>query len=187
MVECKIKRPNLQSYTSVLDSKPLDGQLDILSDAVIQAYEAYNNYRYNKFKSPQYHYDGSKKASICVVTMEDWYIIGNIRLRLEELVKEKMRKKKIDESLLEGVPFIVMSISEFEEFSYYLKKYDAHELISKHCNDFHGYTVLAIRELISEEFLKCYKYIFQEQFRDCFTEELGSIVDMSDSFIRPPE
>lgn len=178
LVECKIKRPSMKSYTNILDLEPLDGQLDILADAVVQAYEAYTNYKHSNYKTPHYQYDDTKKASICVVTMEDWCIISNTRLKLEEKVKEKLKQRKLSNDLLVDVPFIVMSVGDFEEFSYCLKEYDSYELISKHCTNLHGYAIGAIKDLISDkEFLKAYEYAFRGQFGDCFTMELEDILN----------
>lgn len=178
LVECKIKRPSIKSYTNVLNLEPLDEQLNILADAVVQAYEAYVNYKHGNYKTPHYPCDEKKKASICVVTMEDWYIIGNTRLKLEEAVKEKLKRRNLSDDLLSDTPFIVMSIGDFEEFSYYLKKYDSYELISKHCTNLHGYAVGAIKDLICDkEFLEAYEYVFRGQFGDCFTTELGDMLN----------
>jgi len=122
MVECKTKRMAIGGYTIIDDDEALLEQLDKLADAVVQTYEGYLVYRGQGYEPSVYPHGNTKDGSICVVTLENWYLYGNVATYLDEIVIRKLLEKDINLSMIEEVPYEVMGSSTFEMLSFVANK-----------------------------------------------------------------
>lgn len=113
-IECKTKRMTILAKVALNSEEALDKDLDILADAVIQAYENINNYRNNEY--PNYKFNKEKMIFPLVVTLEEWYLfIDKIREKVGEKVKEKFNESSLPVSWLNELPYSICSTQEFEE------------------------------------------------------------------------
>lgn len=176
-VECKTKRPVQESYVNITNLEPLTKQLDILADAVIQSYKSYYNYRNEIYRDPNYIYDSAKNSSICVVTLENWYLMGKQKQNFDQIVMKKLEEAGISRKAIEEAPYIVMSIEEFEEFSYYLSRYDGFELIKKYNQECPHNTVRSIKEFVDKDFANKYEYVFKDDMPKCFPDDMKNLVE----------
>ena len=109
-VECKAKRLLLDAKVS-LESAALDKDLDMMAGFIVQ------NYR-TLMDALQGHYPhwkpSNKNIYLVVVTLEEWYIWGEIARLLNEKVLFKMEKLGIDAAIIEKHPYIVCSMADLE-------------------------------------------------------------------------
>lgn len=118
MVECKTKRMAIGGYTVLDDDTVLIDQLGKIADAVIQTYQGYLVYKGEGYSPAVYPYGDSKQASICVVTLEKWYLYGTPLEKLKEIVKDKLEEANIDPELINEVPYEVIGVDDFEKLAY---------------------------------------------------------------------
>ena len=179
LVECKTKRLTIEAKTTILDLIPLQAQLEVLANAVVQSYQALEAYKNSKYKSPLYLYNPAKQPFICVVTLENWRLMGPEIEKLREIVRDKLIRKGLDATLMEQAPFITCAVNEMEEFVYLLQMNDLADMVRKYWDDpersswpFSNY----LSERYKEEF-QAYKYIFADELENVFTIKLTSQKD----------
>lgn len=118
MIECKTKRMAIGGYTVLDDDTVLIEQLGKIADAVVQTYQGYLVYKTDGYNPPVYPYNSEKKASICVVTLEKWYLYGVPLEKLHQIVREKLEEKNIATGIIEEAPYEVMGVGDFEKLTY---------------------------------------------------------------------
>lgn len=118
MIECKTKRMAIGGYTVLDDDTVLVDQLGKIADAVVQTYQGYLVYKGDGYNPPVYPYTPRKKAAICVVTLEKWYLYGVPLEKLHQIVKEKLEEKGIDVAIIKEAPYEVMGVDDFEKLTY---------------------------------------------------------------------
>lgn len=112
-IECKTKRLTLSSKEEIFSSEALESDLDILSDSIIQIYFAISDFKENKYKLIKY--ENRKKVFPMIVTLEDWFLFGDLLDKLEIKVKEKFKENNLPFKYLIEMPYVVCSSHEFEE------------------------------------------------------------------------
>lgn len=122
MVECKTKRIAIGGYTILDDDTILIEQLGKIADAVVQTYQGYLVYKGEGYNPQVYPYTSRKRASICVVTLEKWYLYGVPLEKLHQIVREKLEEKDIDLSIIEEAPYEVLGVDDFERLAYLAKQ-----------------------------------------------------------------
>jgi hypothetical protein len=171
LVECKTKRLTIEAKTTILDLIPLQAQLEVLAKAVVQSYQALEVYKNGKYKSPQYPYNPAKQPFICVVTLENWRLMGPEIEKLREIVRDKLIQMGLDATLMEQAPFITCAVNEMEEFVYLLKTNDLADMVRKYWDDPEksSWAFMSYLNNRYNEELKAYEYIFSDEFTRIFT------------------
>ncbi len=113
-IECKTKRIRVAAKTAMGDLTPLQEDIGVLADGVVQIYERFREYEAGAF--PNLSFVAGRKCYPVVVTLEEWYLFGQTVVELlREAVETRMRAAGLNLELLSRVPYSVMSCDEFEE------------------------------------------------------------------------
>jgi hypothetical protein len=113
-IECKAKRIRAPAKIAMGDLSPLQEDIGVLADAVVQLYERLRDYEAGAF--PNFPFVTGRKCYPVVVTLEEWYLFGQrVVTMLREAVETRMRTAGLDLQLLARAPYSVMSCDEFEE------------------------------------------------------------------------
>lgn len=109
-IECKAKRLSHEAKSAGGDEK-LREEIGVLADYIVQNYK--NAVEALEGKS---HWElNSHPCWPLLLTFEDWYINGPVMYQvLDNAVRERLTKKKLDPTLIETMPYSVMSCREFE-------------------------------------------------------------------------
>ncbi len=174
LVECKTKRLTIEAKTTILDLIPLQDQLEVLAKAVVQSYQALEAYKNGKYRSPLYSYNPAKQPFICVVTLENWRLMGPEIEQLRGIVRDRLIQVGLDATLMEQAPFVTCAVNEMEEFAYLLKTNDLADIVRKYWDDPEKSSwpfISYLSNSYKEEF-QDYKYIFADELENVFTIEL---------------
>jgi len=176
LVECKTKRMTIDAKTTILDNTPLHAQLEVIAKAVVQSYQALEAYKNGKYKSQQYPYNPAKHPFICVVTLENWRLMGPEIEKLREIVRDKLSQAGLTPNLMEQAPFITCAVNEMEEFAYLLRTNDLADVVRSYWDDPEKSTWQFISYLYNryKEELNAYEYVFSDEFTNIFTITLAS-------------
>ena len=113
-VESKTKRFTGSSIEELLSDESTDRDLEIIAEAVVQIYKSISDYQNGKY--PSLPYCEHLRIYPLVVTMEDWFLMGNSLLTVKAKAQEKMNQLALPLSWLETMPFSICSTHEFELF-----------------------------------------------------------------------
>ena len=176
LVECKTKRMTIGARTTIQDDNELHAQLEVISEAVVQSYQALEAYKNGKYRPQQYQYDPAKCPFICVVTLENWRLMGSQLEKLREIVRERLQHTGLDPRLMQQAPFIICSVNEMEEFTYLLKTYELADIVRSYGDDPEQSSWAFISYFSSryKEELKLYQYVFADEIDKIFTFQLAS-------------
>ncbi len=183
IVECKTKRLAIDAYTLLDNTEKLTKQLDILADAVVQAYQSLKIYQSIGYTPPVYPYNDFKKKSVCVVTLEKWYINGDQLNELRGIVRSKLTNKGIDLEILDTVPYAVMGVDEFEKLIFLAKKYSIYDMIEPHNianNETSSWEFSVHLNRQHNESLQEYSYVFGNEMDASFTIEARHAFDAAE-------
>ncbi len=171
LVECKTKRMTMGARTTIQDDNELRAQLEVIGEAVAQSYQALEAYKNGSYHPQQYPYNAVKQPFICVVTLENWHLMGIQLGTLREIVKDKLLQEKLDPGLMEQAPFVMCSVNEMEKFAYLLKTNDLADIVRGYWDDpdkfdwpFIGY----LNQRYKDE-LTSYQFVFSGEIADVFT------------------
>lgn len=112
-IECKTKRVSLSSTVELDPESGIQYDLDIIADAVCQIYKTIIEYKEDKY--PDISYDENKKIIPVLITFKDWYIIEDL---IENLIKEKLSDEGVDTSIVDELPFTLLSPKTLEDLLY---------------------------------------------------------------------
>ena len=176
LIECKTKRMSIGARTTIQDDNELRAQLEIVGEAVVQSYQTLEAYKNGRYRSQRYLYDPAKYPFICVVTLENWRLMGPQLKMLREIVKEKLLHVGLDSELMQQAPFVICSANEMEEFAYLLKTNDLKSIMRDYWDDpeisswsFIGYLYHRYKDK-----LRSYTYVFSDEIRRIFTFPIDS-------------
>ena len=87
------------------------------------------------FKSglyPEIKYQSEKPLFPVVVTLEEWFIYGDLIVnKLNEFVLNRLKKVKLREDLITTNPYCVISAETFEKFVYIANRHDIKEVLGE--------------------------------------------------------
>jgi len=176
LVECKTKRMTIGAKTTIQDDNELHAQVKVIGEAVVQSYQALEAYKNGKYRLQQYPYDPTKHPFICVVTLENWRLMGPQLEKLREIVRDKLLHAGLDSSLIEQAPFVICSVNEMEEFAYLLKMNDLTDVVRSYWDDpdKSGWTFISYLSHRYKDELRSYQYVFSDEVANVFTVQIGS-------------
>jgi hypothetical protein len=109
-IECKSKRMTIDAKNEHSFTPVTEAQLQKLAESVIQCYKALIDALQRKYTE----LSKVKNFYPMVVTLETWYIVGDIAAKLKAEVLKEASKAKIGSEIIEKYPYIVVSAHEFE-------------------------------------------------------------------------
>jgi hypothetical protein len=151
----------------------------VIGKAVVQSYQALEAYKNGKYRPQQYPYNQVKRPFICIVTLENWRLMGPQLEKLREIVRDKLLHAGLDPNLMEQAPFIICAINEMEEFAYLLKTNELADVVRSYWDDQEKSSWEFISYL-SDRFklmLKSYQYVFSDEVDNVFTIKIASQKD----------
>lgn len=115
-LECKTKRPSLNSKTKIDPNFPrgIIEDLKILAKEIRKIYSSFLDFKNGKYKQPKF--DSIKNIYLTIVTLEDWFIYLNplISEKLNELLEQSFNEKEMDVNLIKQHPYTIFSSKDFE-------------------------------------------------------------------------
>lgn len=111
-VEAKAKRMQTKSKSQFIADSAIEDDLEILADAVVQIYQTIEDYKRNLY--PHFEYKAEKNIYPLIVTLEEWYLLGEDLENLKQKAKKKLKEKGLEEEIIEEFPFTLCSAEKFE-------------------------------------------------------------------------
>jgi hypothetical protein len=112
-VECKSKRLSWEAKESLTNLEPLERDLDVLAEAVVQTYKTIFDYRDNQY--PQMPFNKEIEIFPIIVTIENWRMLGPVMFKkLDSAVEIKLKRTVVPAEALEEMPYSVWAIEELE-------------------------------------------------------------------------
>lgn len=111
-VEAKAKRMQLKSKSQILSDEAIEKDLEILAEDVVQVYVSIEDYKKNLY--PHFPYLANHKIYPLIVTLEEWYLLGEDTINLKNKVVRKLKEKGLSENLVEEIPFTLCATEKFE-------------------------------------------------------------------------
>lgn len=129
-VECKTKRLTTKAKAELFDVTELELELGKIADAVVQTYKTMNDYKNGLYPQAKFH--SNKPIYVFVVTLEEWFIFGDLIVnKLDEYVVDKLQKAGLSEKLISENPYCMLSAASLEVFTFLANKYGVHEVIDE--------------------------------------------------------
>ncbi|MFZ2523404.1 MAG: hypothetical protein WAW92_03400, partial [Minisyncoccia bacterium] len=125
-VEAKAKRMQALSKSQLISDDAMDKDLEILADDIIQVYLTILDYKNNYYSN--FPYKKENRIYPLLVTLEDWFLIGNDSDNLTKKVTRKLEESGLPSNTITDMPFIVCSTYNYEQLIQVLNKYDIKEI-----------------------------------------------------------
>lgn len=133
-IECKTKRLTTKAKAELFDISELESELGKIADAIVQAYKTMLDYKNGLY--PHAKYSEGKPGYIFVVTLEEWFIFGDLIVKkLDEFVVSKLKAVGISEDLVSQYPYCVLSVESLEAFTLLANKFGIHDVIDEKVRD----------------------------------------------------
>jgi hypothetical protein len=126
-VECKTKRLTFSSKEELLEDESTEKDLEQIAKAVVQSYKTIQDYRSDLY--PVLPFKEDRLVYPIVVTMEDWFLMGESLRKVHEKVLDLLKAESLPLEWLETMPFSVCSTQEFEWLSQLLNHVPIKDLI----------------------------------------------------------
>lgn len=174
LIECKTKRMTIGARTVIRDDNELHAQLGMIGEAVVQSYQVLEAYKNGEYRPQQYPYEPAKCPFICVVTLENWRLMGPQLEKLREIVKDKLLHLGLDSGLMQQAPFVICSVNEMEEFAYLLKTNELTGVVRSYWDDPEKSSWAFISYLYHryKNELSSYTYVFSDELANVFTIQI---------------
>jgi len=176
LVECKTKRMTIGARTVIGDDdeNELHAQLEVIGEAVVQTYQALEAYKNGEYRPQQYPYEPAKCPCICVVTLENWRLMGAQLEKLREIVKDKFLHRGLDAELMQQAPFVICSVNEMEEFAYLLKTNELTGVVRSYWDDPEksSWAFISYLHHSYKNELSSYTYVFSDELANVFTIQI---------------
>lgn len=113
-IECKTKRMILSAKNELLNDTDLNTELDKMAGFIVQSYKTITHCIEGLYTNLKY--DAGRKSFLMILTLEEWLInfhpfyFENLR----PLVLKKLEENKINEKIIDEIPYFIDSIKGFE-------------------------------------------------------------------------
>lgn len=166
-IECKAKKLRQESRVRIASRESLEGDLDVMSDAVVQVYETMNDALNGAY--PNWR-DQNLPIYPIIVTLEEWYLYGMYGDKLLPVVDRKARTKlaalNIDLGLIDRHPYLILSVSDLELAIQVIERRSINVIMNERyrgeCKDWMFYGFL--QEKFHEEFQYLNATLFPEEW-----------------------
>ncbi len=128
-IECKTKRLRVKSKSGLTDTNSLQNDLNKMASAVVQNYKTYLDYKKGEY--PHLKYEQKRKIFILVVTLEEWYIFGDVVTEmLQNEIDTLLSEENIDKSIITEAPYTISSADNIELLASVLRENTIKEVFS---------------------------------------------------------
>lgn len=168
-IECKTKRLPVPVKMELKNPAPIDGQLDTISNIILQVYKTLKDYKENKY--PNFPYQKDRVIFPLILTLEDWYWFPDtMEAKLNAMLEGKFKTYNIPIEWLDEMPYSLCSINELENMAQIINKVGIKNFMGKKLTDkekrhWH-FGPFMVREF-SKEYTER-KFLFQEEFDNEF-------------------
>lgn len=168
-VECKAKRMTLTARSDVNFNPATDEQLRKLAESVIQCYLALDNAKRKSYRELQ----AATKYFPVVVTMENWYVFGDVMGKLDQKVKELASQKGLDHQIISSNPYLVLAAQEFEAVSVLLRSVALADIVEPFLTDvkYHQWQFTSYLQDVFPEKIKNFQ-VFESSLLDIVIDRL---------------
>lgn len=129
-IECKTKRLTTGAKAGLFDVTELESELGKIADAIVQVYKTMEDFKKGLY--PKIKYRPDKALYPIVVTLEDWFIYGDLIVnKINEFVIEKLERLGLPVDLVTTNPYCVFSAEAFEMFVFIANKYGIKEVLGE--------------------------------------------------------
>ncbi len=129
-IECKTKRMILPTKLELSENSIIQKELDKMAEIIFQIYKSIDDYRNNLY--PSFKYEKNRQVYPIILTLENWFLIGNKRLDIvNKMVVEKLSNKNLPLDYLYKIPYSICSMEEFEILIQILQITGIKEFMSK--------------------------------------------------------
>jgi hypothetical protein len=112
-LECKSKRLSWSAKITVNDLSPLEADIGLMADAVVQTYKTIEDHERGRY--PHFPFDPDRRIYPVVVTLENWHLFGPVLLpMLRKAVIARLSTAKIEPTVLDQKPFSIWHIGDLE-------------------------------------------------------------------------
>ena len=118
-IECKTKRYTGSSKEELLEDKSTDNDLDDMATAIVQIYKTIRDYRAGLY--PMFSFSENLKIYPVVVTMEEWFLMGEGLEKINEKVLKYMQEENLPLEWIDSMVYSICSSNAFEQISQLLK------------------------------------------------------------------
>lgn len=126
-VEAKAKRMQVKAKTKLCSKSEINKDLDILAEDIVQVYQTLNDYKNGHYENIKH--DECKKIYPLIVTLEDWFLIGEDLLYLYNRVLVKLGKKGLPIEILKESPYVLCSVRIYEILIQVLNKHSIENIL----------------------------------------------------------
>ncbi|MGB0085532.1 MAG: hypothetical protein WBP94_09200 [Rhodomicrobiaceae bacterium] len=169
-IECKIKRMTIEAKAFANNLENLSSDISKLADAVVQLYATIIDYQSGLY--PDYPHNPDKKIYPLVVTLEDWLLFGEGLKLLDDNVRAKLNDQGRDVSVLDEMPYSIMSSDEFETAIGIINQVGIDAFIGGkvRCDEYKNWHYFNYTREVHKEAMKDIKPPFNEEFDKLFKE-----------------
>ncbi len=176
-IECKMKRLPVPVKMELNNTGPLDGQLDTITNIILQVYKTIKDYKENKY--PNFPYQKDRVIFPLILTLEDWYWFPDvIEAKLNTMLEDKFKASGIPIEWLDEIPYSLCSINEFENMAQIINKvgiknFMDKKLTNKEKRRWH-FGPFMVKEFPKEYSAK--KFLFEKEFNNEFPVKGSDVV-----------
>lgn len=133
-IECKTKRLTTGAKTELFNVTELESELGKIADAIVQVYKTMVDFKKGLY--PKIKYRSDKALYPIVVTLEDWFIYGDLIVnKLNVFVTNKLKVMGFPADLVTTNPYSVISVEAFEIFTFIANKCGIKEVLGEKVTD----------------------------------------------------
>jgi hypothetical protein len=129
-IGCKTKRMILLTKLQLNENSIIKKELDKMAEIIFQIYKSIDDYRKNLY--PSFKYEQNRQIYPLILTLENWFLIGNKRLDIvNQMVAKKLSNKNLPLDYLNKMPYSICSMEEFENVIQIIQSTGIKEFMSK--------------------------------------------------------
>lgn len=175
-IECKTKRLVLPAKVELLDTKPMEEELETMSDFIVQIYRTISDYANDCY--PNFKFNSGREVYPFLVTLEDWYLFGGgLHSDLRRQVEDKFRALGLSLDMLDKMPYSICSIDELEDLMQVIQVHGIKEVVTNKVHDGEKKTWS-----VGPYLMNSYKadmdrvnYLFKDEFQELFGRMARSV------------
>lgn len=154
-IECKTTRLTMHTKEELSSNEKVEKDVEKIAKAILQIYKTIRDYRADLY--PNLRFKENLKIYPIVITMEEWFLMGNRLAEVHKKVSAFMLEENFDIKWLELMPYSICSAQEFELIAQLLNEFGIPTLIHNKQTDkemrgwtYHAFLSGKYREQISK-------------------------------------
>ena len=148
-----------------------------MSGFILQVYKTINDYLNNCYLS--FKYNKKLKIFPLIVTLEDWYLFGDMIFNnLGKLVEQKIKEADLPLTFLESMPYSVCSIENFEYLMQIIQIHGIFNVMKDKVYDkeMKQWSVVSYLRSRFESEMNGLEYLFEDDYNTLFDKFKHSVI-----------